>query len=88
MNERNKAYFNRFSEKNSHLGKWVILGPKMAHPNNSGSGLRMFFKFCTMKGANRLMKNNFFKKTFVGKWAILDPKMAHPHNYGSTLRIF
>ena len=44
---------NRFSEKNSHLGKWAILGPKIAHPHNSGSTGRIFLKFCTMKGANR-----------------------------------
>ena len=52
---------NRFSEKNSHLGKWAILGPKIAHPhnsrfvrpNNSGSTGRTFFKFCTIEGANR-----------------------------------
>ena len=42
-----------FSEKNSHLGKWAILGPKIAHPHNSGSAGRIFLKFCTMKGANR-----------------------------------
>ena len=28
----------------------------MAHPGNSGSALRMFLKFCKMKGANRYMK--------------------------------
>ena len=39
-----------FLKKNSHLGKWVILGPKNAHPHNSGSAGRIFFKFCTMKG--------------------------------------
>ena len=45
---------NRFSGgKNSHLGKWVILGPKIVHPHNSGSAGRIFLKFCTMKGANR-----------------------------------
>ena len=33
--------------------KWVILGPKMAYPHNSGT----FQKFCRMKGANRYMKN-------------------------------
>ena len=43
MNKRN----------NSHLGKWAILGPKIAHPHNSGSAGRVFFKFCIMKGANR-----------------------------------
>ena len=36
--------------------KWTILGPKMAHPHNSGSALRIFLKFCRMKGANRYMK--------------------------------
>ena len=25
---------NRFSEKKSHLGKWTILGTKIAHPHN------------------------------------------------------
>ena len=46
---------NRFSEekKNAHLGKWAILGPKTAHPHNSGSAGRIFLKFYTMKGANR-----------------------------------
>ena len=42
---------NRFSEKNSHLGKWTILGPKIVHPHNSGSAGRIFFK-----GANRKMR--------------------------------
>ena len=44
---------NLFSEKNSHLGKWAILGPKMVHPHNSGSAVRIFFKFSTVKRANR-----------------------------------
>ena len=46
---------NRFSEKKkkSHLGKWAILGPKIANLHNSGSAGRIFFKFCTLKGANR-----------------------------------
>ena len=33
-----------------------ILVPKMAHPHNYGSALRIFLKFCKMKGANRYMK--------------------------------
>ena len=37
----------------SHLGKWAILGPKMAHPHNSGSAGRVFLKFYPMKRANR-----------------------------------
>ena len=44
---------NRFSEKNSHLGKWAILGPQIAQLHNSGSAGRIVLKFCTMKGANR-----------------------------------
>ena len=47
---------------------WAILGPKMAHPHNSGLALRIFLKFCRMKGANRQMKLMlmiFFKKNFV-----------------------
>ena len=36
--------------------KWAILVPKIAHPHNSGSALRIFLKFCSMKGANRYMK--------------------------------
>ena len=44
---------NRFSGKSSHLGKWAILGPKIAHPQNSGSAGRIFLKFCAMKEANR-----------------------------------
>ena len=41
---------NRFSEKKSHLGKWTILGTKIAHPHNCGSTGRIFLTFCTMKG--------------------------------------
>ena len=36
--------------------KWAILVLKMAHPHNSGSALRIFLKFCRMKGANRYIK--------------------------------
>ena len=45
---------NRFSVKKNFI--WVN-GPfwaqKMAHTRNSGSAVRIFLKFCTMKGANR-----------------------------------
>ena len=30
--------------RNSHLGKWAILCPKIAHPHNSGSTGRTFFE--------------------------------------------
>ena len=36
--------------------KWAILVPKMAHPRNSGLALRIFLKFCRMKGANKYIK--------------------------------
>ena len=32
-------FINGFSVYNYHLGKWIILGPKMAHPHNSGSAV-------------------------------------------------
>ena len=50
MNE--SARFNKgFSEKTIFSGKRVILGLKMARPHFFGSTLRIFLKFCTMKGA-------------------------------------
>ena len=51
-----KNFFFWFLPKNFVQDKWAILGPKMAHPHNSGSALRIFLKFCRMKGANRYMK--------------------------------
>ena len=73
-------------------GKWIILGPKMVHPHISGSAVRVFFKFCHMKRANRQMKvvimlctKKFLLRT---NWGILGPEMAHPHNSGLALRIF
>ena len=69
---------NLFSEKNSHLGKWAILGPKMVHPHNSGSAVRIFLKSCTMKESNSKMKMIliiFSQKKFVwGKGTIFGPK--------------
>ena len=67
---------NSFSEKNSHLGKWAILGSKITHPHNSGSAGRIFLTFCTMKGVDI---NTFPKKILFGanepfwaqKWGIL-----------------
>ena len=44
-------------------GQWTILGSKMAHPHNSGSAVIIFFKFSTMKRANRQIN--------IGYWQIL-----------------
>ena len=50
LSNNNGLYRKKFVQ-----GKWAILGPKAAHPRNSGSIVRVFFKFCRMKGANRYM---------------------------------
>ena len=47
---------NGLYQKSFVQDKWAILDPKMAHPRNSGSALRIFLKFCRMKGADRYMK--------------------------------
>ena len=39
-----------FYEKNSHLGKWTISGPKIAHPHNSGFTGRIVLDFAQWKG--------------------------------------
>ena len=40
---------NRFFEGNSHLEKRAILGPKIAHPRNSGFAGRIFLNFAQWK---------------------------------------
>ena len=68
---------NRFLEK-----ILAILDPKIVHRHNSGFAVRIFFKFCPMKGANRIVDkndiNNSQKKMFganepfwAPKWHIL-----------------
>ena len=63
----------------------------MTHRHNSGSTLKIFKKFCTIKGANRYMEfillMAFQKKSCLGKMGHLRPKMVCPHNSGSTVRI-
>ena len=51
-----KSNNNDLYQKSFVQDKWAILGLKMAHPHNSGLALRIFLKFCRMKGANRYMK--------------------------------
>ena len=62
----------------------------MAHPHNSGLTLRIFLKFCTMKGANMFMDiilMGFPKKSCLVKMGHFRPKMARPHKSGSAVRI-
>ena len=42
--------------KKNFQNKCAILGLKMGHPRSSGLALRIFLKFCRMKGANKYMK--------------------------------
>ena len=81
-----------FPKKVLVWGKWTNLDPKMTHPHNSGSTLRIFFDILhTERGqyADGNNLNDFYKRLFIqGKWSILDPKMAYRCNSGSALRIF
>ena len=60
--------------------------PKNPHSYNSGSAVRIFFNFCTLKRANMVDESNnngLYQKKFVEeKWAVLGPKMTHPHKSG------
>ena len=83
---------NYFSKKIIFGEKWTILNPilgsKMAHAHNSGSAVRIFSKFCTMKGANRYIKiilMAFPKKSCFRQMDHLGPKMTHPLDLPSGL---
>ena len=59
------------TKNNFVIDKWAILGPKMTHPQNSGSALRIFFKFCRTKEANRYIKILlvvFREKNYLGQF--------------------
>ena len=47
---------NGLYQKHFVHDKWSILGPKIAHPHNSGLALRISLKFSRMKGTDRYMK--------------------------------
>ena len=86
-------YIYIFSEeKKYHSGERAILGAKMVLPYNSGSTLRVFLKFYTIKGTKRYMELTsmvFLKKFSVGavKLCHFDLKMSRCQSSGSTLRI-
>ena len=48
-----------FLKKNLIWGNGPFWAQKMVHPHNSGLTLRIFLKFCRLKGANRYMKVPF-----------------------------
>ena len=51
-----------FSETILIRSNWVVFGPKMACPHNSGSTLIIFIKFFTMKLVKRYIKTIIFQK--------------------------
>ena len=70
-------------EKKLVWGKWTILGPKMAHPHNFGSAVRIFFKFCSMKRVNRKMKVIIMlcsKKNCSGQMGHFGPENGTSYN--------
>ena len=46
-----------FSKKIILQGKWAILGPKLIHGHNSGSAVRSFSKFWSIKGLRGISKS-------------------------------
>ena len=67
-----KVIYNGLYQEKLVQDKWTILCPKMAHPENSGSALRILFQFCRMKGSNRYMKILllFEKKIHLGQFEL------------------
>ena len=67
-------------------------GPKMVHPHNSGSAVRIVLQFCTMKGAKRdmeiILMIFFEKKSYLEQFGHFGPKMVCRHNFGSALSFF
>ena len=65
MNERKKIHEQVF-RKNSCLGKWIILGAKMAYPHNSGLALRFFFLILHSERGQQVDEKNivFSKRNF------------------------
>ena len=64
-------------------------GSKIAHPHNSRSAGRIFFKFCTMKeadGSMRMIVIIFQEKNCLEKMDYFGPKNLHCHNSGSAVR--
>ena len=51
-----KMILTTFPKKVLVWGKWTNLDGKLAYPHNSGSPLKIFVKFCTLKGSNMQME--------------------------------
>ena len=81
-----------FPKKNLCLGQMNHLEPKMVHPHNSGSAVRIVLHFFTMKGTKRVKEIILIvfskKKYYLGQFGHFGPKMVCPQNFGSVLRVF
>ena len=65
----------------------------MAHPRNSGSAVRIYFKILDNEGDQQLDGNNinnYFKEIYIylGQWHIFVLKMVNPHNSRLAVRTF
>ena len=77
--------------KKNCSGQMSQFEPENGTSHNSGSALRIFFRFCTMKRADmymEIMSIAFPKNSSSGQMSHSGPKMVHPHNSGSAAMIF
>ena len=81
-----------FPKKKSFLGQTDHLEPKMVHPHNSGSAVRIALRFFTMKGTKRVKEIVLIvfseKNITSGNLVILAQKWLCPQNFGSVLHVF
>ena len=67
------------------------LRPKMMHPQNSGSAVRIVTMLLNESGKER--HGNYIdgfseRKINLGQFGHFGPKMVHPHNFGSASGFF
>ena len=76
--------------KKNCSGQMSQFEPENGTSHNSGSALRIFFRFCAMKRADMYMEITsiaFPKNSSSGQMSHSGPKMVHPHNSGSAAMI-
>ena len=79
-----------FFTKKKCSGQMSQFEPQNGTSHNSGSALRIFFTFCTMKRADmymEIMSIAFPNNSSSGQMSHSGPKMVHPHNSGSATMI-
>ena len=76
--------------KKNCSGQMSQFEPENGTSLNSGSALRIFFRFCAMKRADmymEIMSIAFPKNSSSGQMSHSGPKMVHHHNSGSAAMI-